>query len=356
MLLCQGDLHVSPYIWSKYRDIEGDSVFGLRQFVDRGLRLFEEGKIEVLFFLGDLFDTIAPVTSMVQAVRTQMDRCREAELPVYYIDGNHDKRPTPWLSALHSWPTYVGDGQPFEVGGRTGAALDFTDLGSVEDFVKSLPEEVEMIFLHQQCRQYMDIPGTWDFDLDWVPPTVKLVVMGHVHEDWQFEYAPGSSAYYTGSTHMRAIDQSYEKSSLLVEKDLTTQRLPLLERPIKRFEVEFQAQVDDIREWLRQPNYTTFKPVVHLAYAREILEDILPDLEEIEQHAHLITEPLTYKKRDQEAGEKVRSITLSSIPALLEQIMPQAKHPESFSVVVDIMSQELPVEQVVERHYKAYKD
>lgn len=357
MILCQGDLHLSQYIWTKYRDIEGDSQYGLTQFVDHGLRLFKEGKVSHLFFLGDLFDSISPSTGIVQVVRSEIDRCKEAGLPVLFIDGNHDKRPVPWLSAIHSWAKYVGDGQPFEIQGQTLAALDFTDIDSVEQWVRSLPEEVSTIFLHQQCRQYMDIPGIWDFDLDWVPQTVRRVIMGHVHDAWKFEYRAGCCAYYTGSTHMRAIDQSYDKSSLLLKADLSVERLPLKERPTRRFDIEFLPQLDDVREWVEQKLESELPPVAMVYYHLAEQEDVLPVLHELDQSfAGRVIPRLAHEKRKGEKADQSAAPTLTSLSELASQVADPEEQPHVFRLAMDVMGGSTPIEQLVEQRYQVFKE
>lgn len=357
MLLLQGDLHVTDHIWSTQRDITGDARQGYDQVIDLGIQLFESGRINAIMLLGDLFDTINPRTELIRHVRQGIERCQAASLPVYYIDGNHDKRPTPWLNAVHDWPQYVGGGRPFQVvdGGPQLCALDYNVFDVVEGFCRELPE-CDALFLHQQCRQYMDIAGAWDFDLGWLPDRVRRVVMGHVHDTWDYDMGGGRSAHYTGSTHMRAIDQLYDKSSLLLNADLSVARLPLRSRPATAIAIRMPAEIEAIHQWLESVVDPHLPPVIHLTHPISLADDVRSAIAVCERHP---TNPLFIRKQVSDIDDigqlvDVRQARPSATAAeLLPEVIDPQAYPESFRLVLDLIKEGNNQETTISETYQA---
>lgn len=359
MLLAQGDMHVTHYIWTKHRDIIGDGRLGFEQVVDQAIRLRDEGAIRYLFLLGDLFDTINPHTSLIAFVRKQLERCQEANLPVYYIDGNHDKRTTPWLEAIHDWPQYVGDGKPFHpTGCPVMAALDYNDATTVEDWCAQLDSEVEVIFLHQQCRQYMDIPGMWDFDLAWVPTTVKRVIMGHVHEPWTHEFGDDQIAYYTGSTHLRAIDQQHPKSALLLRKNLEVDRVTLQERYIRHYNVASAEDLQPITSELDAVTSHVLPPVIRLYFIHEMkdaVDQLVTELQAKPCSPIVITKSVTTFEKPAaiiKPGQLTSAISPSEV---LSEIVNNDEEPIVFRTVLGLLDESTPQQTTIEHAYIAFK-
>lgn len=358
MLLCQGDCHVTHHIWTTQRDIHGDAFYGFEQFIDKGLGLWGSGKIKAVVLMGDLFDTITPNTAFLRFVREQIERCRAVSLPILYFDGNHDRRATPWLEAIHEWPTYIGDGRVTTIDGVVIRALDYSDYDTVENFVRGLDgEPCDILMLHQQCRQYMDIPGVWDFDLAWVPDNVRLVVMGHVHDAWSFDMGDGRQALYTGSTHMRAADQTYQKSTTLINKDLSVERLPLNERPFIAKTLTSVDELTTLDEWMRTvPEHSRLAPYIKLTYLTDIAEPVKIHIEALQQqYPNLIVSTKAVSLLSELATDvDVRELMdHMSIPELLSHLVNQEQEPLVFQLALALVTGVQPVEDVIADLYKA---
>lgn len=263
-----GDIHLDPFIWKRHRHITGDAVVGFSSSVDHAINL---GVPFVM--VGDIFDTVDPPPAMIKQFRTQIDRLATAGLRCYGIQGNHDKRPTPWYQAVHDWPIHIGDGVPVEIGGLRCRGFDYATRDSIQESLVNLSDPTDCLFIHQAVRQYLGFEGAWNTDLAWVPEVVRMVVMGDIHACWETEIRPGVTAYYTGSTHPRDISQVGPKSVLVVNRDLTVRRAVIPSRPITRIRAEATDQLDLALQWVTAADRTVLPPVCFLSVTPDLQRD-----------------------------------------------------------------------------------
>ena len=204
-----GDAHIAETIWTKRAQVTGDAYLAFSRAVDVSLTY----RVPTIL-LGDVFDTVNPTTNDVEFCRQQMSRLQQAGLPVYYLQGNHDQRPKPWLKAIHEHPQYVGDGRPFQLDGLTIRAFDYAQHDRIQATLANLQMETvpDILLLHQAVRQALNFQGAWNCDLDWVHPEVRLTIMGDIHTPWSGKTA-GGRAHYTDALHPRADEEFGRKSS-----------------------------------------------------------------------------------------------------------------------------------------------
>lgn len=245
--LAIGDLHLDPFIWRRYRQVNGDAFYGLANCVQLAI-----DRQLPLVLVGDVFDTVDPEPQVIRFFREQMDRCEAEVVRVYTLQGNHDRRPVPWTSAVHDWPVYIGDGRHVDIGGVRCRAFDYDTRDNIQQRLVQLDDRPRVLFLHQAVRQALRFEGQWNCDLEWVPEDIPLTIMGDIHSEWQQQFRTGQLAYYTGATHARDISQRGPKSCLQVHDDLQVDRLPIDSRSIELLTVMSDAQVADALGWLDQ--------------------------------------------------------------------------------------------------------
>lgn len=358
MILFQGDLHVTPYIWSGQRHVRGDAEFGFDRVIDQAIELYDSGRIKALCLLGDLFDTVNPPTGCIQHVRRGIDRLQQSGCRLLFIDGNHDKRPTPWLTAIHSHPEWVGDGQPFDFEGLTIAGLDYQEFDQVGEFVQNLGDEVDVLLLHQTIRQYMDIAGAWEVDLSDIGSNVRRVICGHVHDVWETQFGDDQWAYYTGSTHARAIDQLYPKSSLLLNRDLSVERLPLPSRQLLNLPLSVAEEIDKAYDWLdglgdQQP----LPPLIRLVFPRSLSEAMKLHLQTLTAHPSqpqtIVRHVADFLSVDLQQVEETRADQpVTDMAEQLKKLVDPDKESREFRLVLQLMKEQQPVDQVIAQNYQ----
>ena len=80
------DWHLSFGTWAKHATLVGDSYHSLRQIVDYCIDVNCP-----LVAGGDLFDKPVPDPVSVSVMCREMDRMQAAGLPVYFIQGQHER-------------------------------------------------------------------------------------------------------------------------------------------------------------------------------------------------------------------------------------------------------------------------
>lgn len=246
-----GDIHLDDKIWTRLSAITGDAEVGYAAFLAVALRL----RVPAII-VGDLFDVPKPPSSLVKLHRKLMDTCQAASVPVFVLQGNHDKvqqvgvsgTVAPWATASHDWPIYIGDGTPFKLGSHLATALDYASIDVIEPQIRRVT--TPLLFLHQAVRQALGFENAWNCDLDWVPACVKLTVLGDIHKPMDMPFPDGRLACYTGAGHARDIDQTGPKSVIVINDDLTYYREPIPSRSIKKFYVRSVKDVDAVNAWI----------------------------------------------------------------------------------------------------------
>ena len=299
MLYAIGDLHISDAIWDRQRSITGDSAFMLKEISD--LLTGDDD----LVLVGDVFDESEPGPTLGRLFREWAELVASAGNRIWVLQGNHDKRATPWPLAFTSCLTYIGDGKEVVIAGKRCRALDYAPRDIIAKKLAWLGTQTlpEILFLHQAVKQYMAIEGTWNCDLEWVPEGIPLVVMGDIHEPWGQNIRAGQYACYTGAGHPRDITQARHQASVLrIEHDgpeFDLVRAPIRTRAIMAAEccaATLETVRGATREWVRAllaengketapaAPLETLPPVLHLTYSDDcpsapaLIQEAIADL------------------------------------------------------------------------------
>lgn len=343
--MAMGDLHLDTRIWKGYPSIAGDACLAFSEVVNRAM---EWGVPLVL--LGDVFDTQAVSTELVQFFRREMDRCQEEGLSVYFIQGNHDRRDPPWCSAIHDHPVYIGDGVPVTIGGVSCVGFDY----AVKDVIHNRLETLysldpcpPVVFLHQALHEALRIEGAWNCDLDWINPAVRLVVLGDIHKEMEFVHR-GMRAVYTGVSHLRELPQRGPHACLLVNDDLSYVRIPLTYRPVEKFSLYLYEDVERLEQWLdaavskgsaltplswvfhtSEFNTEVARLRVKFAGRAIVVDDVIASAEDLR---------LVDQEIEQENTPDDVSAELPSAEELLRQVLDPVEDAEAFALVLALLA------------------
>lgn len=337
--VCLGDIHLDHVIWRRYRQISHDAFVAFASFVQVAIT----NKVP-LVIVGDLFDSVDPDPELVRFFREQMDLCRDADCQVYAIQGNHDKRPIPWYVALHQWPQHIGDGKPAVINGIRVLGFDYAPLASIQDSLTTLSAEVsdaQVLFLHQAVRQALSIEGAWNCDLEWVPPSIPLIIMGDIHTQTDYRVRDGQAAHYTGSSHARDIGQIGPKSCCMVHRDLSVTRVPICYREIRKFIVANDADIQSIREWLEAVVTTPrppLRPVAWVHHVHETAPECLRLASDYDGVAVVVLEAA--KMGDPAIDTDAQPLGLDELlskEALIARLADPVKEPEIYSLVLELV-------------------
>lgn len=344
--LALGDIHLDPVIWRRLKAVTGDAEVAFKSFIDLGLQLNIP-----LVIVGDLFDVVNPPSEMTKVFREQMDRCQTAGVPVYAIQGNHDKTVPPWYNALHDWPIHIGDGKPVVISGLSCCGLDYKLKPEFKASLEQLPDGIDVLFIHQAVRQALSFDGAWNADLADIPQSIKLVVMGDIHTQTEYALGSGGRALYTGSSHARDMEQRGPKSCTLVKSDLTTERLQLVVRDIERFAVQVPEDFTKVTDWLS-------KAVAHGGLKPFAWVQVLPTLQlQAEQllkayreHAICYVQSVVVAEQMQQAVELPTGVNTL---VLLTQLLDPVKEPSAYQLALEMLDDRQNLPELLQQRYKA---
>lgn len=351
--IASGDQHLDDLIWRRHRNITGDAALAFRQLVQAAIDL----KVP-LVLVGDLFDTTDPPSHLVRLVREEFERCAQAGIEVFAMQGNHDKRPNePWYTAISSNVRHIGDGEQHLIGGIRCIGLDYAvkdviceQLSGLRDRIDNGIPAPQILFLHQACRQALRFEGAWNCDLDWVHPSIPLVVMGDIHAQHNFELAGGGKALYTGATHPRSLDEICGKGFVAVHDDLTVERLPLAGRFFGKVvwaepaEVNLELVLADLRSVGAHP----LPPVLWLRYSPECMADAQRLAEEVQRlrvETIIVDEPLS--AREDGKPVEVDTSDLPSVPKLLASLLNPDQDAFAYQLALDLMDPTADTAQLI---------
>lgn len=269
------DMHLRTYTWASRPRILGDAIHAMIYFFDYCLDNDCSAKL-----LGDIFHTLTPLPEFVKPLFNKITEMQEKGLPVYYIQGNHDLNKVPWLS-LHPWPINL-DGKVVELpeSGMTVLGQQSTNHDELMKVFDNLPEQVDTLLLHQ--GEEIAMPFSFELTLDEVPPQVKNVLIGHIHNPQDYVNAVGTHLWYPGSPYVTDIS-NVDPRSFLVESveggETVIRRETIPGRSFYRLQITGDQDQDliDAEEIIRKtaetdPRSNCFDPVFIISYPPALAE------------------------------------------------------------------------------------
>jgi hypothetical protein len=295
LFVAAADLHFDEHGPWRYKGIVGDAAYGLSQVVDYCIEQRPAG----LWLLGDLMNRPTPRMQAVREFCDQMDRCREAQVPVYYVLGDHDGRQD-W-PGLHPWPGHT-DLLIIPVGHLRAVGLDYMSAGALQKTLSTIPAHARLLFTHQKWAEFVGRSAQGKFSD--VPPHVRYIVTGdyHVHawaelDDGRLVWSPGSlTATSVADDSPRTFLVGYDGSGETLECEF----MPIKSRLIRRVRVEsadeaahlagpgIESILADV-EALRLPAQVS-KPIVDVEYFTDI-PGIYELLEPLSRHCFFFPRP-----------------------------------------------------------------
>lgn len=322
------DLHLADGAWTSRPAIYGDSYYSLTQIVDYCLvsRL-------PLVIGGDVLDVKKNSARPVQQLCAQMARMEAANLPVYYIQGQHElDRNVTWLS-VHPWPTNVNK-QTFTIAGVKLYGIDWLPRGDIQEAFAQVPADTEAIVCHQVWKDLMKNIGRTECNLSDVH-NVKYVFSGDFHVT-TIETAPNAQGepaqlISPGSTCMQDISESPDKYFYVVHREGAA-LVPVLQqlrtRRMRAYTVTDAATLDDlcaggflrdVQELLCDLPAEINKPLLRVKFDKRIPDAYIRITTAIGDHAHLFCDAIVDKSRGEQ--ETNRSVTKNDLMTTVAELL-----------------------------------
>lgn len=322
------DLHLADGAWTSRPAIYGDSYYSLAQIID-----YCVAQSLPLVIGGDVLDVKKNSARPVQQLCAQMSRMAAANLPVYYIQGQHElDRNVTWLS-VHPWPVNVNK-TSFTIAGVNLYGVDWLPRGEIQEAFKQVPPDTDVLVCHQVWKDFMKNVGRPECHLGDVHH-VKFVLSGDFHVT-TVETAPNAQGeptqlVSTGSTCMQDISESPDKVFYVIHAgvsgfEIVPQKLKT--RRMKAYTVNSQELLDglcaggflhDIQQLLGDLPDEINKPLIRVKFDKRIPDAYIRISTAVGDHAHLFCDAIVDKSRGEQ--ETNRSVTKNDLMTTVAELL-----------------------------------
>lgn len=336
LFVFSADLHLEDGAWTSRPGIYGDAYCSFLQIVDYCLR-----ERLPLILGGDILEKKQNLARPIAQLCAGLDRMAAANVPVYYIQGNHEfDRNSAWLS-VHAWPVHLhkktieihgaNDPRPVRIYG-----LDWLPRGDIQAALAEVPADTDILITHQVWEDFMGKLGRTDCSLSDVHH-VSTVLAGdfHVTKNVTAVNAQGKSVtmFSPGSTCMQDVSESPQKFIFQVNRSngnppFEVAPQTLLTRPFLSYAVKDQDVLDDLcagqlvadikAATLAGPELIA-TPIVRIKFDPQLPDAYLRLMTAAGTAGHMFCEALTEKTPKKAA---TRSTGRNDIIAALDALLP----------------------------------
>lgn len=304
------DLHLEDGAWSTRPGIYGDAYYSFNQIVDYCIK-----NDLPLILGGDVLEKKSNAARPIAQLCDGLSRMQGAHIDVYYIQGNHEyDRNAPWLS-VHKWPRHIHK-EAVNIKGAQVYGLDWLPRGEIQSAFKEVPENTEILIVHQVWKDFMGNVGRTECDLFDVHH-VRTVLAGdfHVTKTVTATNAQGQpiTMLSPGSICMQDCGEDPSKFFFVIYGDengnFEFRPVPLKTRRFLDYRVEDQELLDNLcAEWLvrdidaarseaTQSGYPPeiMKPIVRMKFDKSLPDAYIRLVTAVGDTAHVFCEALTNK-------------------------------------------------------------
>jgi hypothetical protein len=356
------DLHLVDGAWSSRPAIYGDSYYSFEQIVDYCI----EHKLPMIMG-GDILEKKQNLARPIAKLCAGLSRMQVANVPVYYIQGNHEyDRNAPWLS-VHEWPIHMHEAR-FDINGVSVCGFDWLPRGEIQEAFKRVPTTVDILVTHQVWKDLMGNVGRPECELTDVHH-VQTVLAGdfHITKTVESTNAQGQpiNMLSPGSTCMQDIGEAPEKSFFVVGRipatgQITFVPVALKTRKFLGYTVKDQETLDKLcaGEFVRDIQAASpawlpeeiQKPLVRVKFDKRLPDAHLRITTAVGEAAHLFCDAIVDKTRGEE--ETNRAVTKNDLVLTLEELLREA--PESLQVAMMLLNSDSPAVEL-EKHFTVFQ-
>jgi len=355
------DTHLADGAWTSRPAIYGDAYYSFAQIADYCI----QHKLPLILG-GDVLEKKSNAARPIAMLCRELSRLQAENVPVYYIQGNHEyDRNAPWLS-VHPWPQHIHK-RAVEIGGVRVYGLDWLPKGDIQTALSEIPADTEILITHQVWQDFMKNVGRTECSLTDVHHA-KIVLAGDFHVT---ETVVGVNAQNQptvmlspGSTCMQDISEASDKYFFELirrsngelycgNKQLKTRRFSSY--TVKDAETldrlcagEFTSAIQDMT--LDTLPEEIRKPLIRVKFDKRLPDAHLRISTAIGESAHLFCDALVDKSRGEE--ETNRAVTKNDLVLTLEELMREA--PESLQVAMMLLNSDSPAADL-EKHFVVFQ-
>ena len=272
------DSHLTKLLYQRLPKAAHDSANALMSVV----RYIGEKGAAAVVFCGDNLDKKSPTPEDLRDLQFAVDFLCDADIPVYGIEGNHDKvaarhldsTATGWLDLVQGMRRLSPDAC-VDINGITIRGLDFVQGKRVYDELESIGE-CDILVLHQPLDHLSGMePNT--ITLEGIPDNVaKAVVCGHVHTPVMKTTESGVVVVSPGATHAQSASDP-RGTFVRMTKDFEFEYIPTpRHREMAWRIIADSADIEELESYCDEHGASDDceKPIVGGAYAQRLSEEL----------------------------------------------------------------------------------
>jgi DNA repair exonuclease SbcCD nuclease subunit len=320
------------------------------------------------------------VTFFVEQIR----RIRDRKFQIFAIQGQHDRalpswtKVTPGVVNLDAHSEKTNKGRHYVQGCEAKiTGIENQPAEVLKDTLAGLIDDIDILVLHQAMKGAFGIEEICDFEKEWLPDNISLVLIGDIHKPICTQHGD-TKILYPGSTHMRAIDETPDKSFIVIkthppvagiEIDWEWEddnkhayphvRIPLETRPFQRHLISSEQSLDEAVEKIlsckgKEVRSEISRPMIVADYYTDVPNAMARLEDACEQvNAFFMRRPRTpesvFIDRDGAAVEE--DLSNVSLETCLSDVVNPSLNPELHSFLLSLLKSLAPKEEI-ERHKK----
>lgn len=271
------DCHLAMRTWQSRPTLAGDSIYAFRQVIDtavaRGLPVIAAG---------DVIDKQRNGSLVIDHVVKELRRLERERLKLYFIQGQHEMQPVPWLQAVGERETAVwAHGRCFKLGGIVFQGFDWAPADQVKENLSRLQPATSVLVLHQVMHEWLGGVTATELSFSQIPDQIEMVIIGDYHEKTGVEThtnAAGNDVQVLspGSTCLQSITEPPAKFCYVLYDDLSVEPVRLRTRPLLApkplsLEEHLEQFLDEAPQRIRQAHEQALEAGIPEQIARPIV-------------------------------------------------------------------------------------
>jgi hypothetical protein len=340
------DNHLEDRAWQGRPSLEGDAYHAFAFMVDYAI---QHGL--PLLLGGDVIDKQRNESRLARFLVQQLERCEQHNVPVLFIQGQHELQDFPWLKSLGDNVAVWLHRNVWSLGGESNHhvvyGIDWTPADKLPEELAAVNPQATILLMHQVCDEWMGSLCATELRWDMIPGHIQLVIVGDyhgAHTRLLRKNAEGRDLVVLcpGSTVLQAIDEPAVKQFFVLYDDLSTESIEIPGRPVlapppllepehlDEFVTEVRNRCGEAVEQVEDtlPGHLC-KPILYVKYDRDLPDAYKRIAAAVGDAAFLFPKELTTRRSSDEPTEEElahQEVIAGGLLGALPQVAPD---PES---------------------------
>lgn len=346
------------------RDRRGDEFFALSQIAQAA----RKHRVRQVVLAGDGIDRQSNRSRAIHAMSRFIDSLEEAGIGFYFIQGQHDTDDPPWPS-VHRHAQHLHC-RVVPLGPHVCYGLDFQTHGQLQQFLRDVPAECNLLVAHQAWGEWMGSIAVPQGEFAQLPGHVDHVLTGDLHQ-FRLERrrnAAGAPVLVCspGATCAQRMDEPHEHFYVLLDRDGSWRRERLKSRvlidgglvasteDLERLLGTLPGELERAEQCAEEEGYPddVRRPYLRVSYSYRLPETVRRVEKVAAGRAILYFHELSPSERGASAPVSVVDVPLggggeeAATPlGLLPLEVDREKEPEVFDLVARLLRAEEPMDE-----------